>query len=144
MSTVVVGAGIIGCAIARELTIRGVRCSVLDPRPIAGGATQASAGMLAPYVEAHEHGPLLDLSVHSLSLYDEWIAAVRADSGMDVEYRRLGTLEVALDADGAQALRRAADVNGGYGVWLDGLAARARHPALGSVGGAIFTREHGY
>ena len=90
---IIVGAGIIGCAIARELAKRGVACTVLDPRPIAGGATQASAGMLAPHVEAHEAGPLLDLGTRSLALYDGWIAAVRAESGMDVEYRRIGTLE---------------------------------------------------
>lgn len=93
MNVVVVGAGIIGCAVARELAVRGVACTVIDPRPAAGGATQASAGMLAPYVEAHEQGPLLDLGVRSLALYDEWIAAVRQESGIDVEYRRIGTLE---------------------------------------------------
>jgi glycine oxidase len=93
--TVVVGAGIIGCAIARELAVRGVACTVFDPRPVGGGATQASAGMLAPYVEAHERGPLLDLAVRSLALYDDWIASVRTESGIDVEYRRIGTLETA-------------------------------------------------
>ena len=92
-SVVIVGAGIIGCAIARELAARGVACAVVDDRPVGGGATQASAGILAPHVEAHEGGPLLDLGVRSLSLYDDWIAAVRRESGVDVEYRRIGTLE---------------------------------------------------
>jgi glycine/D-amino acid oxidase-like deaminating enzyme len=92
-TVVVVGSGIIGCAIARELAVRGVPCAVVDDRPVAGGATQASAGMLAPHVEAHERGPLLDLAVRSLDLYDEWIAAVRDESGIDIEYRRIGTLE---------------------------------------------------
>jgi glycine oxidase len=92
-SVVIVGAGIIGCAIARELAVRGVACAVVDDRPIGGGATQASAGILAPHVEAHEGGPLLDLGVRSLDLYDGWIAAVRSESGLDVEYRRIGTLE---------------------------------------------------
>jgi glycine/D-amino acid oxidase-like deaminating enzyme len=93
VNVVVVGAGIIGCAVAREVAVRGVACTIIDPRPIAGGATQASAGMLAPYVEAHERGPLFDLAIRSLALYDDWIAAVRAESGIDVEYRRIGTLE---------------------------------------------------
>ena len=94
-SAIVVGAGIIGCAVARELAVRGVACTVIDPRPVGGGATQASAGMLAPYVEAHERGPLLDLAVRSLGLYDDWIGAVREESGVDFEYRRIGTLETA-------------------------------------------------
>jgi len=94
-NAIVVGAGIIGCAIARELAVRGVGCIVFDPRPVAGGATRASAGMLAPYVEAHERGPLLDLAVASLALYDDWIAAVHRESAIAVEYRRIGTLETA-------------------------------------------------
>jgi glycine/D-amino acid oxidase-like deaminating enzyme len=92
-TVVIVGSGIIGCAIARELAVRGLTCAVFDDRPVAGGATQASAGMLAPYVEAHEKGPLLDLAVRSLDLYDDWIAAVCRESGIDVEYRRIGTRE---------------------------------------------------
>jgi glycine oxidase len=92
-SVVIVGAGIIGCATARELAVRGVACAVVDDRPAGGGATQASAGILAPHVEAHEGGPLLDLGVRSLELYDGWIAAVRSESGLEVEYRRIGTLE---------------------------------------------------
>lgn len=92
-TVVIVGAGIIGCAIARELAVRGVACAVVDDRAVGGGATQASAGILAPHVEAHEGGPLLDLGVRSLELYDAWIAAVRGESGLDVEYRRIGTLE---------------------------------------------------
>ena len=98
-SVVIVGAGIIGCAIARELAGRGVACTVVDDRPIGGGATQASAGILAPHVEAHEGGPLLDLGVRSLELYDDWIAAVRRESGIDVEYRRIGTLETGMTRD---------------------------------------------
>jgi glycine oxidase len=109
-SAIVVGAGVIGCAVARELAGRDVACTVVDPRPVGGGATQASAGMLAPYVEAHERGPLLDLGVRSLALYDEWIAAVREESGVDVEYRRIGTLETATNRSIAEHGYVAADL----------------------------------
>jgi glycine oxidase len=142
-SVTVVGAGIIGCAIARELAVRGVACTVIDDRPVGGGATRASAGMLAPYVEAHERGPLLDLAVRSLDLYDGWMADVRRESGIDVEYRRIGTLEVALDPEHAADLRRHAS-SGIPTEWLDPAAAKAAHPALGSLAGALFTSAHGY
>lgn len=141
--TVVVGAGIIGCAIARELAVRGVAVTVFDDRPVAGGATRASAGMLAPYVEAHERGPLLDLAVRSLELYDDWIAAVRRESDTDVEYRRIGTLEVALDPEHAAELRRQASAAIPT-EWLERAAARTAHPQLGWNAGALFTRSHGY
>jgi len=141
---IVVGAGIIGCAIARELAVRGVACTVIDDRPVGGGATQASAGMLAPYVEAHERGPLLDLAVRSLNLYDDWIAAVRLESEIDVEYRRIGTLEVALDPNHAADLQGRQAALGVETVWLSAASAKAAHPALGSVAGALLTPAHGY
>ena len=50
---VVVGAGIVGCAVAYELARRGASVQVVDGRrPVGMGATQASAGVLAPYIEA--------------------------------------------------------------------------------------------
>jgi len=144
-SVVIVGAGIIGTAIARELAVRGVACTVVDDRPVGGGATRASAGMLAPYVEAHERGPLLDLAIRSLELYDPWIDAVRRESGVNVEYRRIGTLEVALDADAAAGLERAAASHATAGsTWLGPDDAHRAHPALGAVAGALYTPVHGY
>ena len=145
MDVVIAGAGVIGCAVARELAGRGVGCTLVDDRVPGGGATQASAGMLAPYVEAHEQGPLRDLGVRSLALYDEWIESVRRESGLDVEYRRIGTLEVALDPSHAADLQAAARQNEAAGArWTDGARTRAGHPALGSVAGALFTPAHGY
>src|SRR6478609_2731456 len=96
---VVVGAGIIGCAVAREVARRGARTVVLEARTIGSGATQASAGVLAPFIEAPSDGPLHALTVESLSLYDEFIASVSRDADHVVEYRRCGTLEVAHDLD---------------------------------------------
>ncbi len=141
---IVVGSGIIGCAIARELAVRGVACTVVDDRPVGGGATRASAGMLAPHVEAHEGGPLLDLAVRSLDLYDDWIASVRRESEIDVEYRRIGTLEVALDTPHAEALRRRVTTGGVPTFWLAPATAKAAHPSLGATAGALLTPSHGY
>jgi glycine oxidase len=140
----IVGAGIIGTAIARQLTARGVACTVVDDREPGGGATQASAGMLAPYVEGHESGPLLDLGVRSLALYDDWVATLTRDTSLEVEYRRVGTLEIALDEPHAAELRAAARDRGVTRTWLDPGEARARHPALGTIAGALFTDTHGY
>jgi len=144
-SVAIVGAGIIGCAIARALAARGVACAVFDDRPVGGGATRASAGMLAPYVEAHERGPLLDLCVRSLDLYDAWIDDVRRESGVEVEYRRIGTLEIAFDEDHAAEFRsRARGESPVIRTWLDAAAARRAHPALAPIAGGLFTPTHGY
>jgi glycine oxidase len=97
VNVTVVGAGIIGCAVAYELVRRGARVHVVDPRTPGQGATRASAGILAPYIEGHVPS-LLTLGVRSLALYDDFIQRVTADAGVDVEYERCGTLQVAADA----------------------------------------------
>ena len=104
-SVVVVGAGIVGCAVAYELARRGVRVRVLDRREVGQGATQASAGVLAPFIEAFDRRQLLDLTSRSLSLYDEFVARIVEDSGATIQYARTGTLEVAFDDAGLQRLR---------------------------------------
>src|SRR5512138_1545855 len=134
---VVAGAGVIGCAIARELAMRGAGCTVLDPRPVAGGATQASAGMLAPYVEAHG-GPLLALGTRSLGMYPAWIGGLR-NEGEEVEFALIGTLQIALTADRAAQLRR-----GTRGRWIEPPDVARAFPFLCSTAGAFSTGEHGY
>ena len=105
MKVTVVGAGIIGCAVAYELAQRGARVHVIDSRAPGQGATRASAGILAPYIEGHVPS-LLKLGVRSLALYDEFIQRVTADAGFGVEYSRCGTLQVA--AADAETFRLAA------------------------------------
>ena len=48
------------------------------------GATQAAAGILAPHIEVRSHTAFLDLAVRSLSLFDDFVARVQADSGIAV------------------------------------------------------------
>ena len=105
MKVTVVGAGVIGCAVAYELARRGARVHVVDPRTPGQGATRASAGILAPYIEGH-HPSLLKLGVRSLALYDDFVQRAIVDGAADVEYARCGTLQVA--ADDAETLRLAA------------------------------------
>lgn len=147
-NVIVVGAGIIGCAIAHELSRRGARVRVVEARAVGAGATQASAGVLAPYIEAHDRGVLLGLTVRSLALYERFAADVRQDSGLDVELRLCGTLETAADAATAVRLQEAAreHAQGGLDVdWLKNEALRAVEPALpNSLEGALLVRCHGY
>src|SRR5690606_37155684 len=82
----VVGAGIIGCAVAFELVQRGFRVEVFDPRHVGGGATHATAGVLAPFIEAPAPGPLQALTIESFKLYDDFVARVQ-ETGVAVEYR---------------------------------------------------------
>jgi glycine oxidase len=145
---VVVGAGIVGCAIAHELSRRGASVVVTDMRAAGMGATQASAGVLAPYIEAAEGSVLLELTVRSLALFDDFVGSASADSGIAVPYRRTGTLDVALDDDGIEAFRETAKVLARRGVSaqiLDRAGAHEREPHLAdSVLGGLFIPSHGF
>src|SRR6201995_5571181 len=59
---ILIGPGIVGCAVAYELARRGASVEIVDDRPAGSGATQASAGVLGPFVEAREEGALLELT----------------------------------------------------------------------------------
>jgi glycine oxidase len=144
---IVVGAGIIGCAVGRELARRGARVRIFETRRIGAGATYASAGVLAPYIEAHERGPLFDLTLESLAMYDQFVADVSAETGIAVEYRRCGTLEVAMDAESADRLRKLVAREGDDNVltWLDAARVREMEQSLApSIHGAVLTAIHGY
>jgi len=87
VNVTVVGGGIIGCAVGRELASRGARVRIIDMRGTGRGATQASAGILAPYIEGHIDA-LLRLGVNSLALYEGFIARVSEDAQQTIEYER--------------------------------------------------------
>jgi glycine oxidase len=145
----VIGAGIVGCAVACELTRRGAPVQILDDRPPGMGATQASAGMLAPYTEAKDRNSLfLDLAVRSLDLYDEFVARTAHDSGTAIGYNRSGALEIAGTDERMTELRNIARRLAGRGVpleVLDAPAARAHEPQLGpDVAGGLCIPAHGY
>jgi glycine oxidase len=126
---VVVGAGVIGCAVAYEVARRGGRVHVIDRGEVGQGATQASAGVLAPYIMAHAESQFLELGGRSLGLYDEFMARVVEDSGSAVQYVRSGTLEVARDSKTARRLQETACAYRDLGVTADYLDQKAVHEA---------------
>src|SRR4029453_1336733 len=56
---VVVGGGLVGCAVARELARRGLHPALVERGELAGEASRAAAGMVAPQAESEGPGPLL-------------------------------------------------------------------------------------
>jgi glycine oxidase len=145
---IIIGAGVIGCACAFELAAAGARVTVFDLRRIGQGASQASAGVLAPYIEGHEPGPLRTLGRRSLDLFDEFVARVTVASGHIIQYTRGGTLEIALEPDHADNLQRSGEALHQEGVaahWVDAHDLRDVEPlvATGALGGLLID-THGF
>ncbi|HEY1252876.1 MAG TPA: glycine oxidase ThiO [Thermoanaerobaculia bacterium] len=99
--TVIVGGGLIGCALAAELAARGQRVTVLERGEPGGEASAAAAGMLSPQAEARQDSEFFALSLESRGLYPAWAAALLEETGLDVGYRRYGLLRCVFDAAGA-------------------------------------------
>lgn len=148
MRTLVIGAGVIGAAVAEELASRGAQVAVLDMRSPGRGATQASAGLLTPYIEARADPALLDLCTRSLALYDTFIGRVRERSGLSVQYERAGTLEVAIGEDEHAKLadlRVWLDEQRVENQWLDSKELIAFEPAVSpDVSGGVFISGQGF
>jgi glycine oxidase len=143
----VIGAGIVGCAVAYELARRGASVDVIDDRAPGMGATQASAGMLTPYLEAAS-GAHLDLAVRGLAAWDDFVPRVTADSGIRATYRRTGSLSVALDertADSLAATAKALAASGVDAELVDTGAVQLREPALSvEARRGLFIATHGW
>jgi glycine oxidase len=145
---IVVGAGIVGCAVAEELSRRGASVEIIDERPIGMGATQASAGVLAPYIEAREGSPFLELTVRSLDLFDAFVERVSSAAGVPVLYRRTGTIDIAASESELRVLEARAAMLSRRGVpalLLDAAGVRAEEPLVGDGAiGALQIDSHGF
>jgi glycine oxidase len=147
VNVTIVGAGIIGCASAYELARRGCHVDVIDMRAPGRGATHASAGILAPYIEGQIE-PVLRLGIASLAMYPDFVERVSRDAGRELEFRRCGTLQAARTGEEHERLAAAAERLSALGVTCEltsGDAARRLEPAIDEqILSALVIPEHGY
>lgn len=148
MRVVIVGAGLVGTAIARALARRGVDVVVLEKGVPGAEASWAAGGILSPLAECDDDGPMLRLCLDGLATTRRLALELQA-AGHGVELLDGGTLDVALDeaAEARLKTRLRWQAQAGFsgstgGVWLDAGAVRERAPAIGDVrGGAWFADE---
>ena len=95
---VIIGGGVIGLSIARALAKRGVRdVWLLERSNVGSEASSAAGGMLLPQVEADGHNDFFALACRSRDLYPALAAALRDETGIDIELDTTGTLYLALN-----------------------------------------------
>jgi glycine oxidase len=103
----IIGGGLIGLSIARELHKSGVRRITLVEKSICGSESSwAAAGMLGPQAEAEETGPFFDLCCASRHLYPAFAAKLLDETGVNVELDRAGTLYLAFTDDDVREVHR--------------------------------------
>lgn len=143
---VVVGGGIIGCAVAYYVARRGARALVVEAGETGGGASGARAGMLAAQGEAHEPGPLLDLLLQGRAEHRRLADDLIGFTGRDVGYVWEGTLRVATDEASRAELSEEHAWQRDCGLdarWLEQDDLRGLEPALSAdaVAGLYFPQD---
>jgi glycine oxidase len=143
---VVIGGGVIGCAIGYRLAMEGARVTIVERSHVAAESSGAAAGILAPPVHA-TGAHVFDLAVASHPMFGELTDRLREETGLDVEYRRTGALDLARDELGEELLRDKLRwlQEAGHGVrWVERDDLFAMEPELHpDVRGAFFD-EDGY
>lgn len=137
---IVIGAGLIGLAVARALARQGASVVVLDDRR-SGAASPAAAGMLAPTVEPLA-GAALDFAIASRERFPEYVRELEAATGIGVSLDRRGILELAHSNQRADALRASAAGRQGL-EWLEPEDVGRLEPSLAPVLGAVLHSNDG-
>jgi glycine oxidase len=132
---VIAGGGLIGSAIALELTQAGLRVGLFDRGEPGREASWASAGILSPAPESPAMISVIPLAKASMALYPKFVADVEEISGQNVGYRPFGTMDVMFSRDAARDLSTLIALHHGLGLKAEALRpeeARELEPALSS------------
>src|ERR1043166_8292452 len=103
VDVIVIGGGVIGLSVARELA--GRRSVLLLDRGSTGqGTSRAAAGMLTPLSEADDQDPFFQLCRASHAMYGAFVAGLNAETGLDLGYSTAGLLSLASSEEAAAVL----------------------------------------
>jgi glycine oxidase len=129
----IAGGGVIGGAIALELSRAGMRVGIFDRQQPGQEASWASAGILSPAPESPGMIAMVPLGKRSLALYPEFVARIEEISGKSTGFRPKGTLEAFFSGDTKEKLSTIIALHHGLGLKAEPLRAedaRELEPAL--------------
>jgi glycine oxidase len=142
----IIGAGAIGCATAWRLAARGAAVEVIEKSSVGVlAASQAAAGMLSAQLEHHPSEAMAALCMASRERYPAFVTELEQASGIEVDYRRIGAVRVAVseaDADQLVRLVKEQHARGWAAELVDVQGMKSLAPGLGEVAlGAYFGGE---
>ena len=93
MNVVVIGCGVVGAAIAYELSqVKGLSITVLDKHQPATASTGAALGVLMGIISHKIKGNAWQMRQQSIQTYETWIPELVALTGRSIPYNRQGIL----------------------------------------------------
>lgn len=141
---VIVGGGIMGCALAYDLTAHGADVLLLERRELAREASWASAGIISP--PSPRYGAKAELALRSYARYRGLVEEIEAASGIATGWSSRGIVNVA-NSENKDALRetlRWQQERGLKAEWLDAGSLYEREQALrtdGAFSGGLFNAD---
>jgi heterotetrameric sarcosine oxidase gamma subunit len=139
---VIIGGGVIGCAVAYHLAKLGWRDVVLlERKRLTCGTTWHAAGLIG---QLRATANMTKLARYGAELY----AKLEAETGVATGFRRVGSISLALTGERLQELRRGASMARAFGVDVEEITAAEaglRHPLTDMAGvvGAIYLPRDG-
>lgn len=130
---VIVGGGVIGCAIGYGLTKHGVGVTIIDSGPIGNEASWASAGIISIPNRMDMAPERIEITRRGHQLYPALVAEVEHATGISTSFRQLGDVYLAVDEEHARHVDRLSEWQRGLGFdmqKLDTATARELDPAL--------------
>lgn len=124
---VVLGAGIIGAAVARELAVLGLRVAIVESSEPGTGSSGRCDGNLLLQTKHDDVG--VDLTLRSIDGYRRWVGEL----GSDLHFEQEGSLVFFTDEQQVDGGLRRVEWLRGLGVraeYLDQAEVRRREPAL--------------
>ena len=143
----IVGAGLIGSATAWLLAQAGCRVVLIDAGRFGGESSAAGAGMLSPGGEYREPSPAAQFALESLAIYPAFVRQLEQESGITIDYRSCGAIELAYERDRWYSLQAQADIQRRFGIPVHLLCSsslRALAPDVkveGLVGALFYPRD---
>ena len=103
----IIGGGVIGLGLARELHKKGAgKIVLLEKNSTGQESSWAAAGMLGPQAEANEAGSFFDMTLASRDLYPAFADELLDETGVDIELDRAGTLYLGFTQDDSDELKQ--------------------------------------
>lgn len=142
---VIIGGGVIGCAIAYHLRKSGTDVMVFERGEIGGQASSAAAGLLAPLGPLSGPGPFANLLLSSFAMFPALVPELERASGIHLGYEQTGALRTIRNPKRLPNLKKRFEAWRPLGLeihWLSGDEARQREPLLSpDISAAIYAPE---
>lgn len=103
----IIGGGVIGLSIARELRKKGIEeITIIERGEVGKEASYAAGGMLAVHAETNKINDFFNFCDESLNLYEDFAEELLNETNVDIELDREGTLYLAFTEHDREEIRK--------------------------------------